>query len=67
VNEETGKAETVTRWGVRVPETFFDTIRRDKQDNGIIEQNPIGQKLRGELEPRYGFPKEGGAITSWDE
>lgn len=67
VNEETGKAETVTRWGVRVPEAFFDTIRRDKQDNGIIEQNPIGQKLRGELEPRYGFPKEGGAITSWDE
>jgi len=67
VNEETGQSETVKRWGVRVPEAFFNTIRRDKQDNGIIEQNPIGQKLRGELEPRYDFPKEGGAITSWDE
>lgn len=67
VNEETGKSATVTRWGVRVPEAFFDEIRRDKQDNGIIEKNPIGQKLRGELEPRYGFAKEGGAITAWEE
>lgn len=67
LNEETGRSETVTRWGVRVPEAFFNTIRADKQDNGIIESNPIGEKLRGELEPRYDFPKEGGAITSWDE
>jgi hypothetical protein len=67
VNEETGKSATVTRWGVRVPEAFFNDIRRDKLDNGIIEKNPIGRKLRGELDPRYTFPKEGGAITSWDE
>lgn len=67
LNEETGKAETVTRWGVRVPETFFQSIRHDKVDNGIIEKNPVGTKSRGELEPRYVFPKEGGAITSWDE
>ncbi|MGA1354741.1 MAG: DUF6384 family protein, partial [Candidatus Limnocylindrus sp.] len=67
VNEETGKSATVTRWGVRVPEAFFNAIRRDKQDNGIIEKNPIGRKLRGELDPRYNFAKEGGAITSWQE
>ena len=67
VNEETGKSATVTRWGVRVPEAFFNDIRRDKLDNGIIEKNPVGRKQRGELDPRYLFPKEGGAITSWDE
>jgi hypothetical protein len=67
VNEETGKSATVTRWGVRVPEAFFNDIRRDKLDNGIIEKNPVGRKLRGEIDPRYLFPKEGGAITSWDE
>jgi hypothetical protein len=67
VNEENGQSSTVTRWGLRVPEAFFDQIRQDKQDNGIIEKNPIGQMLRGEIEPRYNFPKEGGAITSWDE
>jgi hypothetical protein len=67
VNEETGKAETVTRWGVRVPESFFQAIRNDKIDNGIIEKNPVGTKVRGELDPRYVFPREGGAITSWDE
>lgn len=67
LNEETGKSETVTRWGVRVPESFFQSIRDDKVDNGIIEKNPVGTKARGELDPRYVFPKEGGAITSWDE
>jgi hypothetical protein len=67
LNEENGKSATVTRWGVRVPEAFFNDIRRDKLDNGIIEKNPIGRKLRGELDPRYTFPKEGGAITSWGE
>jgi hypothetical protein len=67
VNEENGRSETVSRWGVRVPEAFFNEIRQDKLDNGIIEKNPIGEKLRGELEPRYGFAKEGGAITAWGE
>jgi hypothetical protein len=67
VNEESGKAETVRRWGVRVPEPFFQAIRNDKIDNGIIEKNPVGTKARGELDPRYVFAKEGGAITSWDE
>jgi hypothetical protein len=67
LNEETGKSETVTRWGVRVPESFFQSIRDDKVDNGIIEKNPVGTKARGELDPRYVFAKEGGAITSWDE
>jgi hypothetical protein len=67
INEETGVAETVKRWGVRVPESFFQAIRDDKMDNGSIEKNPVGIKERGELEPRYVFPKVGGAITSWDD
>lgn len=66
-NEETGKTEVVSRWGQRVPESFFEAIKADKLDNGIIERNPVGRKLRGEIEPRYDFPKQGGAITSWSE
>lgn len=66
-NEETGKSSVVEKWGVRVPESFFEMIKADKIDNGIIERNPIGRKPRGQLEPTYEFSKEGGAITSWDE
>ena len=66
-NEETGKTETVSRWGVRVPEATFNSVRQDKQDNGIIEKNLMGEKQRGELKPRFAMPAEGGAITSWDE
>ncbi|MEQ1752957.1 MAG: DUF6384 family protein [Micropepsaceae bacterium] len=66
-NEETGKVSIVSKWGVRVPASFFEAVKRDKLDNGIVEQNPIGKKSRGELDPHYVFAKEGGAITSWDE
>jgi len=65
INEETGKAETVSAWGVRVDETTFQAIAADKQDDGIIQNNVFGQKKRGYLEPEYLMPTPGGFITSW--
>lgn len=64
-NEETGKVTTVTRWGQRVSESAFNTIRRDKSDDGIIQGDVIGEKKRGELDPEFSFPVENGAITEW--
>jgi hypothetical protein len=64
-NEETGEAETVSAWGVRVDETTFQAIAADKQDDGIIQNNVFGQKKRGYLEPEYLMPTPGGFITSW--
>ncbi|MCT8970991.1 DUF6384 family protein [Microbaculum marinisediminis] len=64
-NEETGKAETVTQWAVRVPETTFNSVRRDKEDDGIIQEDILGAKRRGTLEPDYAMPVSGGAITDW--
>jgi hypothetical protein len=64
-NEETGRTETVTTWGVRVDQATFEAVGRDKQDDGIIERDRFGSKLRGHLEPRYDFPTSGGAITRW--
>ena len=66
-SEETGKSSVVETWGVRVPEAFYEMIKADKLDNGIVEQDRIAHKARGQVEPRYEFSKEGGAITSWDE
>ena len=65
LNEENGKTETVTKWGVRVPLSTFDAVRRDKQDNGIIENNRLGEKKRGALQPDYLMPVLGGTITKW--
>ena len=64
-SEETRKTETVDLWGLRVDERTYDAVKRDKQDDGIIEQDRFGYKPRGELVPRYEMKTTGGAITKW--
>jgi Family of unknown function (DUF6384)/Caspase domain len=64
-NEETGETETVTRFGVRVPEEVYEQVRRDKIDDGIVQKNRFGVKRRGTLEVDYQMPFEGGFITQW--
>ncbi|MCB1775636.1 MAG: hypothetical protein KDI88_18640 [Gammaproteobacteria bacterium] len=64
-NEETGASESVSLWGLRVDESTFESVKRDKQDDGIIENDRVGSKQRGFLEPRYEFPTTGGTITRW--
>ena len=48
-------------------EAIFEAVKADKLDNGILENSILGQKQRGELEPRYRMTVLGGAITSWDD
>jgi hypothetical protein len=64
-NEETGETQTVTRFGVRVPEEVYEQVRRDKSDDGIVEKNRFGIKRRGTLEVDYQMPFAGGFITKW--
>jgi hypothetical protein len=64
-SEETGETTAVTTWGLRVDERTFERIARDKQDDGIIQQDRFGQKPRGALEPVYELPTSGGGITQW--
>ena len=64
-NEEDGKTYRVDKWGVRVTAEVFDRIRRDKSDDGIIQNNRIGVKRRGYLEPEYLIPVGEGRITTW--
>ena len=64
-NEETGETQTVSTWGVRVPERTFNAVRNDKQNDGVIQDRRLGTKTRGALEPEYAMPVSDGAITSW--
>jgi hypothetical protein len=66
-NEEDSRSYNVAAWGIRVPQTTFEAVARDKRDNGIIENRILGDKQRGELDPRYRMSVLGGAVTSWDE
>ena len=65
LNEETGETETVSMWGVRVPQSVYDAVGADKQDDGIIQTNEVGRKSDGFLDVDYLMPTLGGAITRW--
>ena len=64
-NEENGKREKVSRWGVRVPRSVYEAVRADKMEDGIVDKRIVGTKERGELEIRYKVPVVGGTITRW--
>lgn len=64
-NEETGRTEVVSTWGVRVPKSTYDAVRDDKLDDGILQNDVLAEKPRGALEPVYAMPVSGGAITAW--
>ncbi len=64
-SEEDGKTATVSKWGIRVPQQTYDAVRRDKQDDGILQNNVVGEKPRGALKPVYGMAVMNGAITQW--
>ena len=64
-SEEDGRTTTVTKWGVRVPEATFNAIRDDKSDDGIVQDNILGEKKPGTLTVGYLKPVQGGTITEW--
>ena len=64
-SEEDGTTKDVQQWGLRVSSDTYDKIRRDKMDDGIIQNNRLGVKERGYLNPKYLMPTAGGAITKW--
>ncbi len=64
-NEETGKKSVTGKFGIRVSEREFEKVKADKLDDGIIQNNIIGYKIRGNLEPEYTIPTLGGIITEW--
>jgi hypothetical protein len=66
-DEEDNRVYNVAQWGVRVPQSVYETVGRDKADNNIIENNVLGEKLRGELQARYRMTVMGGTITHWED
>ena len=64
-SEEDGITKNVQQWGLRVNSAVFDRVRRDKMDDGIVQNNRLGVKERGYLNPQYLMSTTGGAITKW--
>jgi hypothetical protein len=64
-SEEDGRTRGVRQWGLRVDEATFNRVAADKQDDGIIQDNIVGAKRRGELDVDYTVSTTGAAITEW--
>jgi hypothetical protein len=64
-DEETGETSVVSKFGVRVPESVYEAVRRDKTDDGIVRSNIVGIRRRGKLAIDYQMPFDGGFITRW--
>ena len=64
-SEEDGRTRAVRQWGLRVDEQTYNRVAADKQDDGIIQDNIVGAKSRGELDVEYTVPTTGAAITEW--
>lgn len=65
LNEETKKTVMAKRWGIRVDKTLFDAVRRDKGDDGIVQNDKVGEKTRGAVDPTWMIAAPTGAITEW--
>ncbi len=63
VEEQT--TESVSMWAQRVDKATFDRVAAEKQSNGMVVNDILGRKVRGELEPAFDTPVPGGAITEW--
>jgi hypothetical protein len=64
-DSETGQIDTVSQWGLRVPESVYESVTADKQDDGVIQRNIVGLKQFGFLDVDYIIPVLGGAVTRW--
>lgn len=63
---ETGRTETVTHWGVRVPEREYNRVGQDKASDGIVDDREAGTKPAGSLDFSWRLPVQNGhMITSW--
>jgi hypothetical protein len=64
-SEEDGSVRTVSAWGLRVDPEVFERVKKDMQDDGIVNDKRVGQKQRGYLTPTYTIATTGAAITEW--
>lgn len=64
-NEETGRVERVSTFGLRVPQDVFERVAADKAADGIIQDRFVGEKRAGALQTDFAIPTTGGVITRW--
>ncbi|WP_140919680.1 DUF6384 family protein [Limnobaculum xujianqingii] len=64
-DSETGKLRQVTIFGLQVPQSEYLKVRKDKMDDGHIQNNLAGKKPVGSLNFNYARSSNGKIIMEW--
>ncbi|MCA9054615.1 MAG: hypothetical protein KDA75_12310, partial [Planctomycetaceae bacterium] len=73
-SREDGRVRQVNRWGELVPQSVYARVKRDKQDDGVVDDRLFGVKEAGWLDVQVRLigddgqplPRQG-QIIEWDE
>jgi len=73
LSEETGRVSQVTTWGERVSEAEYESVKTDKTNDGVLQDNLFATKDVGYLTPAFkkgikagsGENQQVGRIISW--
>lgn len=64
-SEEDGTTRAASRFAVKVSPEVYMSVERDRQDDGVIQADTLGDKRAGEPDLRYVMPVLGGALLQW--
>ena len=65
-NEEDGRMKQTSLWGERISKDVYEKVKKDKLDNGRIDQDIVGAKKAGSAKIEYSLiPVSEGRITRW--
>ena len=64
---ETQKTKNVNIWAQHVSKSTLDRVAAEKSSSGVVVNDILGHKSRGQLSPTFDEPVPGGAITDWDD
>jgi signal transduction histidine kinase len=64
-DSETGRQEKVRTFGIRISQAEYEKLKRDKLDDGHIDNELVGVKPANQLTIKYVRPVQQGRIISW--
>jgi len=65
LNQENNRAVRKKEWALRVSQAAFNNVVADKKDDGIIQNNIVGEKTVGYLKPVFSIATTGATISEW--
>ncbi|CAI2419439.1 DUF6384 family protein [Serratia plymuthica] len=64
-DSETSQLKRVSQFGIRVSQKEYEKLKKDKLDDGHIDNALVGKKPAGQLSFTYSRPVQGNVITEW--